>query len=226
MKKTLLVTGASRGIGLEMVRQYLAADWRVIACCRNPKSAHALIELAPSELLELDVTKVEDMERVARFLQGEPIDILMNNAGIQGPSNEEFDWRKPASWLEALQTMTLGPYLLAQALLPSVEKSQLKLIVSMSSSYGSIELNRNGDYFVYRTSKVALNAAIKCLANQTKDKGIIALALHPGSVKTDLNPTGRVSVSDSVAQIRKTLGSVTPKDSGAFLDAAGKQLPW
>src|SRR3990167_788517 len=139
MAKTILVTGANRGIGLEIVRQYSAQGWRVIACCRHPQKAQELIQCAPFALLELDLKKMKDVERVVDQLKDESIDILMNNAGISGPSNEEFNWREPHLWLDTFYITTLAPYAIAQAFLNQVEKSQCKLIVNMSSAYGSIE---------------------------------------------------------------------------------------
>lgn len=227
MTKTVLITGGSRGIGLEMARQYSALGWRVIACCRNPHNAKELIKIAPFALLELDVRRVEHIERVADLLKDESIDILINNAGINGPSNEEFNWKNSAPWLETLQVMTLAPYILAQALCPQVERSLCKLIVNISSIYGSIELNRGeGDYFIYRSSKAALNATMKCLANQWRDLGITVLTLHPGSVKTEMNPYGSIPVSKSVEGIRETLSRVTKKDTGSFMDYLGNPIPW
>ncbi|MBI5273369.1 MAG: SDR family oxidoreductase [Chlamydiia bacterium] len=227
MTKTVLITGGNRGIGLEMVRQYSALGYRVIACCRNPQSAKELLQIAPYALLELDVMKLEHIERIADQLKHETIDILINNAGITGPPNEEFNWKNPAPWLEGLHVMTLAPYIMAQALQLQLEKSSSKLVVNISSVYGSIALNQGkGDYLIYRSSKAALNATTKCLANHWKEKGIVVLALHPGFVKTEMNPYGKISVSTSVKEIRKTLSLVTKKDTGTFIDYLGNPIPW
>lgn len=227
MKKTVLITGANRGIGLEMVRQYKEAGHRVIACCRSPNNAEKLMSIDPYAIIELDVTNVQDIENAANHFQNETIDILINNAGTYGPSNEDFDWKNPAPWMKTFHVMALAPYNISQAFLQQIKKSEHRVIVNISSIYGSIALNQGkGDYFVYRTAKASMNATTRCIANQWSEEGIIVLALHPGYVKTEMNPYGKISVSKSVEEIRNTLEKVSKKDSGTFIDYLGNPIPW
>lgn len=218
-----MITGANRGIGLEMVHQYWSDGWRVIACCRTIGT-----QLDKDRLIhvKLDVTDASQIKKLAAQLEKESIDILINNAGISGPSNEELDLLNPSSWLKTLHVNTVGPYMIAEALSRQVAKSRLKVIANISSVYGSIQLNHKGDYCVYRASKAALNAVTKCLANDLQDKGVIVISIHPGSVRTDMNPDGKISPSESVQGIKKVLDSVSLKDSGSFLNYKHETLPW
>lgn len=227
MKKTVFITGANRGIGLEMARQYKEIGCRVIACCRSPGKAEKLQSLDPYAIVKLDVTNVDAIEEAANRLENETIDILINNAGAYGPSNEDFNWKNPTPWIETFHVMALAPYKISQAFQKQIERSKYKVIVNISSIYGSIALNQGrGDYFVYRSAKASMNATTRCLANQWTKQGVIVLALHPGSVKTEMNPYGKISVSTSVREIRDTLDKITIKDSGTFIDYLGNPIPW
>jgi len=221
--KTVLITGANRGIGLEMVHQYWSDGWRVIACCRTIKS-----QLDEDRLvhMKLDVTDGSQIKGLATHLGKESIDVLINNAGISGPSNEELDLFSSSDWMETFHVNTVGPYMIARALLSQIERSHLKIIANISSAYGSIQLNNRGDYCVYRASKAALNAVTKCLSLDLQNKGVTVVSIHPGSVRTDMNPEGKISPSESVQGIKKVLNSVNSKDSGSFLNYKGESLPW
>lgn len=223
--KTVLITGANRGIGLELVRQYEADGWRVIACCRTLKNQvdreNRLI------YIKLDVTDTGQIKNLVGKLKKEPIDILINNAGVSGPSNEEMDLFDPLAWLKTLHVNAVAPYTIAQALANQVESSHLKIIVNISSIYGSMGLNtHSSNYCIYRASKAALNAVTKCLANAFQERGITVISLHPGSVKTDMNPDGKISPCESVQGIRKVLHSLSLKDSGSFVNYSGEPLAW
>lgn len=215
--KTVLITGASRGIGLELALQYFSEGWKVIACSRRPKDIPGFISL------KLDVTNEKDIQNLAKYLQNESIDLLINNAGISGPSNEEANRE---DWLETFKVNTIAPVQIAHALLPQLEKGELKIIANISSVYGSIELNNRNDYYIHRSSKAALNAVTKCLANELREKEIIAVAIHPGSVKTDMNPSGKFSPQESATGIRKVLSSLSLNDTGSFRDYQNRPLPW
>ncbi len=221
--KTVLITGANRGIGLEMVRQYWSDGWRVIACCRT---IDAQLDKDRMIHVKLDVTDVAQIKKLAAQLEKESIDILINNAGIRGPSNEELDLLSPSPWLKTLHVNTVGPFMIARTLLTQIEKSHLKIIANISSAYGSIQLNNRRDCWVYRASKAALNAVTKCLAIDLQGKGIAVVSIHPGSVRTDMNPDGKITPSESVQGIKKVLHSVSLKDSGSFLNYKHELLPW
>ncbi len=226
--KTILITGANRGIGLEMAKQYLALGWQVIACCRNPRKATELSQLAQERLriVKLDVAKPAQIQKLSEQLQNESIDILINNAGICGPSQESHEAVDPTEWLEVLQVNTIAPQLISQKLISQLARGQVKIIVNISSIYGSIEKNDGSHFFVYRSAKSALNSITKCLAKSLEKEGIAVIAIHPGSVKTDMNPSGRISPSESVEGIRKVLEKITLKDTGLFFSNQNERLPW
>ncbi|RMF96329.1 MAG: SDR family NAD(P)-dependent oxidoreductase, partial [Gammaproteobacteria bacterium] len=174
---TVLLTGASRGLGLEFARQYLADGWRVIATCRNPDQAGELQALSgPGELLveSLDVTDAAAIDALAgRY--AEPIDLLLNNAGIIGPlpfpehiHRQHFGSLDYDLWLDVFRTNTLGPVRLAEAFVEQVAASEQKKIVSLSSTVGSIS-ERDTPAFAYATSKTALNKAMTLLASLLRE---------------------------------------------------------
>ncbi len=226
--ETVLLTGANRGIGLEFARQYAADGWRVIATCRAPDEADGLHGLAGSiEVRALDVGDFAAIERLAAELEGETIDLLLNNAGVSGPRPARLGGMDYADWLGVLRTNSVAPVCLADNFLSQVERSQRKLIVSLSSRLGSIGENSSGGDYAYRASKAALNAGMKSLAVDLGPRGITVVVLHPGWVRTDMGgPHGPVEVTDSVAGMRRVIEGLGAADSGRFLDYAGEEAPW
>ena len=220
----VLVTGANRGIGLEFVRQYAADGWQVIACCRRPDEAEALKEIKGDVSIEaLDVTDDGQIAKLATRLRGQPIDLLINNAGIYG-SNSRVDMK---DWLDVLRVNTIAPYRLAERFAANVARSEGRSIVSITSMMGSIAENDSGGVPMYRSSKAALNMAMKSLSIDLKDRGISVVVLHPGWVRTDMGGrSAPLAVQDSVASLRKTIGKLKPSDSGKFLNYDGRPVPW
>jgi len=220
----VLVTGANRGIGLEFVRQYAADGWQVIACCRRPDEAEALKKIKGDVSIEaLDVTDDGQIARLATRLKGQPIDLLINNAGIYG-SNSRVDKK---DWLDVLRVNTIAPYRLAERFAANVARSEGRSIVSITSMMGSIAENDSGGVPMYRSSKAALNMAMKSLSIDLKDRGISVVVLHPGWVRTDMGGrSAPLAVQDSVASLRKTIGKLKPSDSGKFLNYDGRPVPW
>lgn len=231
---TILITGANRGIGLELAKQYLNAGWQVIACCRDPANANELNKLAHQQLenkklliAKLDVTHSEDIKRLANELKDFSIDICINNAGIWGPSDMSFGAIEPNSWLKAFEINTIAPLMLAQALINQIARSKHKIIANISSIMGSVSANTEGNTYVYRSSKAALNAVTKSLAIDLKPKDITVVALHPGWVKTAMGgPDAEISAEQSVAGIKKILSSLTLNDTGCFISYDDKVLSW
>ncbi|CAL1240170.1 SDR family oxidoreductase [Candidatus Methylocalor cossyra] len=229
---TVLITGANRGLGLEFARQYAEAGWEVLACCRDPARAsalNALTERWPAvSVRRLDLDHFEQIDALARDLADCPIDILLNNAGIYGHSERsrlgalDYDL-----WAQVFKINVLAPVKLAEAFLPQVQRSARKLIVALTSLMGSIADNTSGGALPYRSSKAALNAAMKSLAIDLAGRGIGVLLLHPGWVKTDMGgPNAPTSPEESVAGMRRVIDAYTPKDSGRFLDFRGQERPW
>lgn len=228
---TILITGANRGIGLELVKQYATDNWRVIACCRSPKDATDLQILASAysniSVQALDVSQTQQINTLARELNGTPIDILFNNAGIYGPYDANFGNTDEQAWLECFRINTIAPMKVTEAFVNHVASSQLKIIASMSSKMGSMTDNGSGGSYLYRSSKAALNAAMKSVAIDLKPKNIKVAILHPGWVRTDMGgPHGEIDTVECVQQLRKTLDSLTPEKSGCFFEIDGSIIPW
>jgi NAD(P)-dependent dehydrogenase (short-subunit alcohol dehydrogenase family) len=220
----VLITGANRGIGLEFVRQYAADGWQVVACCRKPEKAEALKKINGEVSIEaLDVADDEQIARLATRLRGQPIDLLINNAGVYGSAGKiDAD-----SWLEVLRVNTIAPYRLAEKFAANVARSEHRLIVSITSMMGSIAENDSGGVPMYRSSKAALNMTMKSLSIDLKDRGISVVVLHPGWVRTDMGGrSAPLAVQGSVGSLRKTIRRLKPSDSGKFLNYDGKPVPW
>lgn len=226
----ILVTGAGRGIGLEFVRQYSADGWRVIASCRKPESATELAKLAAASsgrvtVHPLDVLDHAGIDRLAAALARTPIDVLVNNAGIGG--QQKFGEANYALWLDTFRVNTLGPMKVAEAFVKQVTAGGEKKIVTLTSVMGSIGQNNLGGMYGYRSTKAAANAVMRSMAIDLKRLGIIAVAMHPGWVKTDMGgPHAQVEVAISVGGMRRVIAGLTREESGRFLSYDGKELAW
>ncbi|MDP3877181.1 MAG: SDR family oxidoreductase [Methylobacter sp.] len=229
---TVLITGANRGLGLEFCRQYAADGWQVIACCRNPDDAFDLNNLAgqyPSLQLEaLDVSALEQIDALSRKLAASSIDVLINNAGIYADTkNNGFGQLDYQAWAQSLLVNTQAPMKMTEALLPQIGRSDKKLIVNISSLMGSIADNDSGGSIFYRSSKAALNAAMKSLAIELQPQSIGVLILHPGWVRTDMGgPNGLIDAEQSVAGMRTVLEHFSLAQSGSFVKYDGTAMPW
>ncbi|WP_444927250.1 SDR family oxidoreductase [Microbulbifer sp. TRSA002] len=231
MSGTILITGCNRGIGLELCAQFAEIGWKVLACCREPKKAAELAMLqeryASIQLIGLDVTDYEQMISLGKAFQGEPIDILLNNAGYYGPKGVGFGAVDRAEWRRVLESNTIAPYMMAETFCDNVAASEHKLIAVMSSKVGSIADNRSGGGYIYRTSKTAVNQVVKSLSIDLEPRGITVLALHPGWVKTAMGgPGALISAEESVGGLKKLLLSVTPAKTGRFYNYDGTEIPW
>ena len=233
----VLVTGANRGLGLEFVRQYATEGWQVVAVCRDPSTANELVELAAQtgslEILGADVTDRGSVREMSASLGGRPIDLLINNAGVFGPSQgadddpgQVFGSLDYEQWAHVFAVNTLGPVAVAETLFANVQAAAAGKIVTVSSRLGSIDQTEAG-YYAYRTSKAAVNMAMATLAAEPAARGIIVCVLHPGWVRTDMGgEKAPVGVDESVAGMREQIAVLTPADSGRFIDYQGKRMPW
>ncbi len=227
----VLITGASRGIGLEFARSFAADGWWVLAGCRQPDRAHDLKALAADSngavrVHRLDVTDGLRVEALARELAGDPIDILLNNAGIMGPRSGfgETDYDE---WLPVFAVNTLAPMRMAERFVEHVAGSERKLIVNISSRMGSIEENTSGGNYIYRSSKAALNMVAKGLSLDLAPRGITVAVFHPGWVKTDMGgQSALITPAESVAGMRAEIDGFTPKETGSFHAYDGSGIPW
>jgi NAD(P)-dependent dehydrogenase (short-subunit alcohol dehydrogenase family) len=229
---TILITGANRGLGLEFVRQCNVAGWRVLACCRNPTHADALKAIAADSdervsLHRLDVGDLAQIQNLARDLRDEPIDVLLNNAGIYGPQNARFGQTDYRAWADVLAVNVMAPMKTAECFIDNVLRSKRKLIIGMSSLMGSIGETDQGEHYLYRSSKAALNMVIKTLSIDLRKRGVTAVVLHPGWVQTDMGgPNAPLKAPESIRGMLKVINGLTIKDSGKFLSYDGSEVPW
>ncbi|APZ44406.1 SDR family oxidoreductase [Acidihalobacter ferrooxydans] len=228
MKPTVLITGANRGIGLEFVRQYVDEGWRVHACCRHPDAANQLYELAGPDVLvhRLDVADAGQITALAGKLRDEPLDLLINNAGVYGPPGARFGALEPEGWLDTLRINSIAPLLMAQAFRNHIEAGGGRTIATLTSKMGSIGDNASGGSYIYRSSKAALNAALYSLSLDLAPH-IKVLILHPGWVRTDMGgPSGEIDAVESARRLRGLIADAGPADSGRFTDIDGSTIPW
>lgn len=233
---TALISGASRGIGLEFATQYAAAGWQVIATARDPAKAAGLQELVkgnPQVRVEaLDVTNPDSIAALATRLHGQPIDILINNAGIYSgtgtkqDNSQSFGTLDGAAWLKVLHTNSVAPMLVTQALMGNLRQGKMRKIIMISSMMGSITRTPGGTY-AYRSSKAALNMAMRCLAMDLRREEFTIASFHPGWVQTDMGGSSAdITPQQSVTGLRQQIDALTPCETGSFLGYDGAEWAW
>ncbi len=223
--ETVLITGANRGIGLELARQYAADGWQVIGTARRPEAAKDL-EALDVQIVQLDVADQASVDRMSEELNDQAIDVLINNAGILSTmrSISEIDFEV---FNQVLAVNTVGPIRVTQALLPNLRAGKMKKIINTSSIAGSISRRTRGGPYGYSESKAALNMFTRSLAAELKPEGFICIVIHPGWVQTDMGgANARVTVADSASGIRNVIANLTTEGSGEFWTFEGEQLPW
>jgi NAD(P)-dependent dehydrogenase (short-subunit alcohol dehydrogenase family) len=225
----VLITGANRGIGLALVKAYAGRRDKVFACIRATSERDdldALVKASPKwiEVIEMDVSDAAEVGRVRRRLEAEPIDVLINNAGIGGPDRQtatdmDFDGLE-----EAFRINTIAPLRVANAFLPNVKAAKGK-IITLSSQMGAT--GASSDNLAYRASKQAVNRLMRGLATELKPLGIPVLITHPGWVKTDMGGDGApLTPDESAAQLLKLIDKLDVASTGKFLAWNGKELAW
>ncbi|RLN95246.1 hypothetical protein BBJ28_00019437 [Nothophytophthora sp. Chile5] len=227
--KTVLITGSNRGIGLAFTKHYVASGWKVVAAARDPETATDLKELKVAKIVQIDTSDEASITAAAEQLKGEPIDLLINNAGIGGGGG--LDQTTKEEMMKQFEVNAVGPFLTTRAFLPNlklaVAKSGSATVGQVTSRMGSIADNGSGGRYGYRASKTALNMVNSSLAVDLKDEKIIALALHPGFVVTRMTGnTGQTTTEESVAGLTKIIAEAMPEDSGKFFHFSGTNLPW
>ena len=227
----VLITGANRGLGLGFVKKYLEKNANVLCTTRDISGSKELLECKERypnniEIFELDLLKENGAKTLANQLNGMPIDILINNAGV-GSSNQHFEAVSSKPWLEVLKVNLIAPLIITQSLFENVKKCSAKKIYFLSSQLGSIGDNTSGGMYIYRSSKTGLNQVVKSLSVDLKPKGITVVSLHPGWVKTDMGgPNAPVSIDKSIEGMIKVIDRTDIKDTGRFLNYDGTELPW
>ena len=222
---TIMITGASRGLGLEFARQFYSEECRVIATCRNPENANELNAIGDIDVHSLDVTDDKSVANLADKLRGENIDILINNAGVIG-QRDGFGRIDYDIWAKTMDTNVFGPMRVAEAFRDNVMNSEKKQMIFITSRMGSItEAVPNA--YVYRSSKAALNMAVKCLSAELGEQGLIAVLFHPGHVQTDMGgQAAPVTPQKSIEGMKNQIVALTRDDNGRFLSYDGRQIPW
>ncbi|MEQ8248308.1 MAG: SDR family oxidoreductase [Alphaproteobacteria bacterium] len=237
---TILVSGANKGLGLGFATRFAADGWRVFAACRDPESAgdlHALADAAEGrvQIDSLDVTDPASIDRYASCLSGEAVDILFNNAGIQGPQPQNFGNTDYDAWDRVIRTNVFGVMRMSEAFIGHVAASERKLIVNVSSGTSSIANksamtppgHAKGELYLYRSSKTALNMVSRCMAWELEPRGVAVVMLGPGWVRTALgSDAAKFSVDESVANCTPMIQSWSLSDNGKFYLYDGSEVPW
>jgi NAD(P)-dependent dehydrogenase (short-subunit alcohol dehydrogenase family) len=227
-----LITGANRGLGLEFARQYLADGWQVYAACRDPNSASELGRLADASdaklhILALDVTDPASVKGAAVKVDGQAIDLLVNNAGIGGARGQTIGNIDYEAWAKVLDVNTMGPMRVSEAFVDHVAKSERKLIVSLTSGMGSLADNTSGGSIAYRSSKAAVNMVMRSLAIDLASRGITCVVVNPGWVQTDMGgPHATLTPAASVTALRRLIETLGPAQSGKFFNYDGHEYAW
>ncbi len=235
---TVLITGANRGFGLELAKQYAAEGWRVLACSRRSSPGLAgLVGLQPAvETHDLDVAEDGQIERLGTKLRNERIDVLINNAAILGrektfsheaAAEQAFGQLDHEEWLRVLRVNVLAPMKMAETFIEQVAASEQKKIITFTSELGSISNNTIGGFYFYRTSKAAVNAMMKSMAIDLGKRGVLACAIHPGWARTDMG--GKQATEDPVEcmrGVRSVIASLHAGNAGQLLTFNGRTLPY
>jgi len=240
---SVMITGASRGIGLEFVRQYLLDGWQVHAACRNPDRADKLqgLQVQAADRLhiwQMDVTDAKEIDGVAASLKGGPLDVLVNNAGAvesifygsgayEGTDDPDLRNYNFDGWLELLKTNLLGPARVCGAFVDNLAAGQRPLAVMMSSTLASIGPTWQAGRYAYRTSKAALNMLTRSAGEWYQKRGIILVSISPGWTRTEMGgPKATNTVEDSVKGVRNVIAGLTMADTGTFFNFDGQVMPW
>lgn len=223
MAGTYVVTGASRGIGLEFCRQLMKRGERVIGVVRTPSPA--LAELGVRTELA-DVTDAAQVEALGVRLAGEAVEVLINNAGVSSKASRLADLS-----IEELGRVfgvnATSPLVVTRALMPSLRAGKSRRVINISSQLGSITNNAGGSSYPYRASKAALNMLTVSLANELRPEGFTCVVMHPGWVQTDMGgPNATLTPTQAVGSMLGVMDRLGPDDSGRFLNYDGKALPW
>jgi len=225
---TIAITGAARGIGLELTRQYAAAGDQLLAFCRNPQKAVALNRLAAEtgkvRVIAMDVADDASVKRAAAEAGDASVDVLLNVAGISGPSRPELEASDWAMWQESFNVMTMGPLRVLQAFLPRMQAGAK--VINITSQIAASTWPTGG-FYAYGAAKAGLNRMMRSVAIDLRDRGIIVGLVHPGWVQTDMGgPNAEITSQESAEGIRKVTQAWTLDRSGDFLKWNGETHPW
>ncbi|WP_263788003.1 SDR family oxidoreductase [Salinibacter grassmerensis] len=239
----VLITGANRGIGLEWTRQLAGPAGRLFATCRRPDEADQLQEIADShpdtvDILPLDVAEPDAIQATAEQVNGQvdALDLLVNNAGINGGGKQDrFEGIDQKTMTDVFQVNAAGPHLMTKAFADLLRAGTAEqgatdghaAVVNITSQLGSIANAQSDTWHSYRASKAALNMCVRLQAAALRDDGVVAVALHPGWVQTDMGGSeARLSPEESVEGMMEVTRNLSLDDTGRFLNHDGDELPW
>jgi NAD(P)-dependent dehydrogenase (short-subunit alcohol dehydrogenase family) len=237
---TIMISGANKGLGLGFATRFAQDGWLVLASCRAPDAAAGLAALVQGSegrvrIDQLDVADHDSVDRYAAALKDQSIDILFNNAGIQGPQPQNFGDTDYAAWAEVIRTNVFGVMKMSEAFIEQVARSDRKMIVTVSSGTSSIanktavtpSQSGKGELYLYRSSKTALNMISRCMAWELQPRGVGVVMLGPGWVRTALgSDKAKFSVDESVINCTPIIRSWTLADTGKFYLYDGTEVPW
>ena len=226
MQKTVLVIGASRGLGLGLAKQFSSEGWQVIATVRNSQQADVLNQIPQVRVETLDMTDAASVDALAKRLEGTQLDVLFVNAGVAGPQEKPATQATEAEVGQLFFTNAVAPLRLAERLRPAVNPER-GVIVFMSSVLGSVETGPGMGMSLYGASKAALNHMTRTFVSELGETGLSVLSMHPGWVKTDMGGDQapldvQTSADGMVEQVTLALG----RGGHHYLDYKGDQLPW
>jgi NAD(P)-dependent dehydrogenase (short-subunit alcohol dehydrogenase family) len=225
----VLITGASRGIGLELTRLYSEDGDTVFACCRSPETAQKLnaqTRRCDGRVIVygMDVTDESSIKAAARMIGDAPIDILINNAGIRGGNTQSLENIDTTEWIEAFKVMTIAPFRVVQAFLENLKRAKNPKIMTLTSQIAATTWPTGG-FYAYASAKAGVNRVMQSLARDLMDEIIVNL-IHPGWVRTDMGgPGADISPEESAAGIRNVIAAVSKADSGKFYKWNGEIHP-
>jgi len=236
-RPTVLITGSNRGIGLGFVRHYAAEGWNVIATCRTPEKAEALMAVQAAHprvaVEQLDVTDSDRIDALAAQYRGQPIDLLINNAAILGGLPEQKLGGLDYELFEQLMAVNVyAPMKMTEAFADNVAASQQKIIVALTSGLSSISMtSKMSGFYYYRASKAALNMVMRAMRVDLSDRGIIVALVSPGMVGTQLlydsGWRGKsLTPEQSVGGMAAHIDQLTPEDPGEIVNTDGRIIPW
>jgi NAD(P)-dependent dehydrogenase (short-subunit alcohol dehydrogenase family) len=230
--RRVLITGANRGIGLELVRQYLGRGDRVFAACRDPERAEHLRGLGGPDRLTVTAMDVADEQSIreackAVRAQTDGLDVLVNNAGIYWKGRDGLTTFDVTEMLEVFRVNSVGPLVVVREFLDLLRRGNAPRVANVSSEMGSIGRKHSGSEYGYSASKAALNMITRLLSFDLRRDGIVVVTLHPGWVKTDMGGRGApLEPAESVRGMLAVIDGLKPADSGHFFQWDGQELPW
>ncbi len=228
---TVLITGANRGVGLALSREYAASGASVLACCREPESASGLIELAAAHdvrILGVHITEAQSVASLGQQLANRPIDILINNAGMIGPerSQQSLTTMDYEGWAEAFAVNTMAPLRMLQTLLPNLKSASQGKVATITSQMGAMSVDMTVAY-AYCSAKAAVNKVMKLAAIELARDGISSCLIHPGWVQTDMGgPQAAITPEESAAGIFNVIDKLNPGTTGGFWNWNGEVHAW